>query len=337
MRLHPTSRRSRLWPVLAVLSLGMSGCWWSQEAPSSAPLTTDSGSVSLTDSMSETIGQDPTKSFVASENGLEVRKWIVEDNPRLMATAALTHAEPAPISDALADRLRRNGLRFLRVRLHEVESFQAALGGTVLDLKTWYGQVPDWQELHRRTVGEQPRAVGVDGRVRGFVRGSFGFLMRSWTVQTENGPRIVFQLAPAFSREGGPLQRLLNQERFEGELFASIAFEHLLEHGYAYILTCEGPSVDWARAREAAPAVEPSAPDRDLSARDRGSVGPLADVGPATIAPMSIGEMLLRGEAAGGNRGVIVLIPRVPEVLYPAELRSVRSTQTPTNPPGGGE
>lgn len=335
MSTRAVRRPSRLRLLLTFSALGIIGCASTTEAP--APRSGATASASLTESMTEAIGADPTRSFVASENGLEVRKWIVEDSPNLMAAAVLGYAEPAPVSDALRSRLQRNGLRFLRVPITEVESFQRALGGAALDLKTWYGQVPDWQELHRRSIGDQPRAVGVDGRVRGFVRGSFGFLMRSWTVQTEDGPRLVFQLAPAFSRDADPLQRLLNQEQFEGELFASIAFEHLLERGYAYILTCEGPSVDWERLANASAG---STPDDagGASARSGGGVGPLADVGPAAIAPLSLGEMLLRGEAAGGNRGVIVLIPRVPEVLFPRELRNDRAASGAVNESveGGG-
>lgn len=315
-----TARCVRLLSLM-LTALILAGCAGSESTVPSDPRASEN--VSLTESMSEAIGQDPTRSFVASDNGLEVRKWIVEDSPDLMAVAAIGFAEPAPISDALRDRLRRNGLRFLRVRLDAVEAFQQSLGGAALDLKTWYGQVPDWQELHRRSIGDQPRAVGVDGRVRGFVRGSFGFLMRSWTVQTENGPRVVFQIAPAFSQGNGPLQRLLSQDRFEGELFASIAFEHQLEHGFAYVLTCEGPSVDWEK-RLIADQREAVTSDGDLRARDGGPAGPLADIGPAAAAPMSIGEMMLRGEAQGGNRGIIVLIPRVPELLFPRELRQER-------------
>lgn len=312
----------------------LSGCIFEQRPP--IEVSPEARFASITESMSRPIGADVNEPWVMSGNGLEVRKWVVEDDPAYIALAAMEYGEPVDIPEALRDRLRRNGLRFVRVPLRSLDSFRMAMGGTILDEKSWYGQVNEWRELHRRSIGDQPRAVGIDGRVRGFVSGAFGLMFRSWTAQTETGPRLVLQVSPAFARDAGPLQRLLQRDRFEGELFASISFEHMMEHGYAYVLTCEGPSVRWSELAAAfkerfervmsetgaGDSVSEGAGSSSTSGETgRGLVGVFSDVGPDAMTPMTIGEMLLRAEAEGGNRGVLILIPRLPEALFPHEIR----------------
>lgn len=245
-----------------------------------------------------------------TRSGIEVRKWVVQDDADIVGSALMSVGQPAPLDRAMAQHLRRNGLRIVRIPVSELESIESTIGVTGVDLNAWFGQVLDWQVLHDRAVGRSPRAVAIDGRVRSVVDGAFEMLVRAWTVEMEDGPRFQLQVASTFTQTGRRhVPDLLEEDSFQGEFYQSASFETLLDAGFAYLITCERPDVTWRDST-------PTRANADRS-KDVPSVGPFSDVGPGTIAPVTLGEALLRSEPAGGTRGVIVIVPRIPDSLFP--------------------
>lgn len=253
-----------------------------------------------------------------SDNGLEVKMWIVGDDPSVVGPAFLSMGEPLPLAPDRLERLRQNGLRLARVPLESLGDLRNALGGASIDQKWWFGQVFEWREVFRRGLGGETRGVAIDGRVRPFGGGEFTLLIRAWTMMTEDGPRMQFDLSPAFSRnEGAPIRRLLD-EKPGVEAFPSVHVSLRLEPGYAYVLTGESPGADWARLAERrtdAGSVSPPA-----GGGVRGSVGPPDVLGPDSAGPATLGETLLRGSGPASNRLVIVFIPHIPATLFPPDL-----------------
>lgn len=262
-----------------------------------------------------------------SDNGLEVKMWIVGDDPAVVGPAFTSLGEPLSLPPPRLERLRENGFRMARVPLVNLPELRRLLGGASIDQKWWFGQVFEWREVFRRGMGGETRGVAVDGRVRPFGGGEFTLLIRAWTTKTEDGPRLQFDLVPAFTRnEGAPIRRLLD-EKPGVEAFGLLHVGLRLEPGYAYVITGESPGADWTRLTS-----ERSNPDRVTPPSGggvRGSVGPMDVFGPDSAGPATIGETLLRGNEPVSNRLVIVFIPHIPATLYPPEL-------APWNTPGDG-
>jgi len=278
------------------------------------------GMASLADSM---FSEDTESNFdpsVVAENGLEVRKWVVGDHPVVVGKALASLGEPAPIDPHETAALQRNGLRLWRIPLVDLPILREQLGGTIVDQQWWYGQVPEWRELHGRLLNAASRAVAVDGRVRVFSNGSFKLLIRSWTYGTEDGPRLTFEFAPVF-QQGRPAsyRHHVRTDRGAIELFPTLTLQTSLEPGFAYVLLPEAPSVDWTdpTSIQTARRTEGRLP---RGGEVRGSIGPHTGMGPAASPATTLGEALLRGEPGNPGRGVIILVPRIPLSLFPEEL-----------------
>lgn len=238
----------------------------------------------------------PITRLTHRDNGLEVRKWLVPDDAAALARAMAAHAEADALEPEDARRLRRNGLRLVRVALPEVEPLLAAIGGASLDVNAWHGQMPRWGPLHEVAIPAPGIVLAVDGRIRRCPAGKLQLLGRSWTMPMEDGPRMLLELAPAHAAPGGPrdLRGLLGGPDRAPQRFESLAAEAMLDPGYAYALTCEAPAVDWFGG---------PAPD---AGQGGGGAGPMAE------APRTIGQVMLSNEGPRPLRGVLLFIPRLP-------------------------
>jgi hypothetical protein len=255
----------------------------------------------------------------AGDNGLEIRQWIVADDSHRLGSAIVGFdsgwSEPPPQLDALA----ANGIRMARILRRDLPALHDAVGGSTLDQTWWHGQVTEWRPIHRRALGTSTRGVAIDGQARRYGGGAFELTLRAWTTQTEDGPRLILELVPYFARTLAPTVAPIRPDRApRGEPVDSLAITFALEAGYAYLITCESPSVRWQAAAsdgEASPAT-----DISDAGEVRGSVGPQGAFGPDIAGPVTLGELLFRGEAEGAARGVLILIPRLPASLFPDEL-----------------
>lgn len=264
-----------------------------------------------------------------SDNGLEVRAWLVADDAALIGRGLNDLGAPAPVDDRLLASLASNGMRLYRLPLRDLPALQEAIGPASHDRQESFGQVFDWRELFTRPLNGATRGVAIDGRVRSLPGGAVSLLVRAWTMKTEEGPRVAFELVPYYLQSGSdprqvlnpdPRSNLLGERPEPGEVFRSLVVRTQLESGWAYVLTCEAPQIDWrnVRPRQPQPASNQDASNASGDGGVRGTIGP-GDFGPASAGPATLGELLMRGEEGSGVRLILILIPHIPSALFPPE------------------
>ena len=242
------------------------------------------------------------RELLQSDYGLQVRRWVVPDDPTRIAAALVAHREGDVVDSARDEALRQNGLRLIRMRADQVDTLLAGLGAASLDVKAWYGQVLEWRTLQHYATGPSGAGIAVDGRVRRFAPGEVRLLVRSWTVQTEEGLYQNLELRPEFRRPVAPARRSWPAARRSyAEVFTSIDLELQLEPGLAYALTGESVDVEW-------PSFDA---DGDPPATTDASPPP-PRVGPAVSTPVTVGELLFCGRGRPRSRGVLVFVPQLP-------------------------
>lgn len=259
--------------------------------------------------------------LTGSDNGLEVRRLLINDRSDIILNALTSHADgQAADSDALR-RLKRNGLRFVRVPLDRLDPCITDLGLASYDANEWHGQVLEWRSLLDRPIDESGRAVAVDGLLRRYERGDLRLMMRAWTVQMEDGPAMHLEMVPRRRLpQTNNLRKLLSEQALGGtggeQAFPSMALDLQLQPGFAYVLISESPNVDWAGLDGDAGG----APQASVAAiQPKANVprtGPFDDWNPA--APPTLGEFLLqvkRDPPHPPGRGILIFIPKIPSEL----------------------
>lgn len=251
------------------------------------------------------VGNSAASRLTNTDNGLHMRSWIIDDRAPVISAVLAPYAVESPLDPQTAERLRRNGMRFFRIPLEEVETVLRDLGGASMDVSSWHGQVFEWRDLVRRNIAANGQAVAIDGRVRRYEAGAFLLVFRAWTMATEDGPALHLEFGGRFEepKTATGYRRLLGDEQRGTELL-SLSAEARLERGWVYILTCEAPASTWS-ADPASPAapLAPSAGPADFGA------GP--DAGPAAAPPRTVGEVMLRGDSGRPTRGLLVFEPRL--------------------------
>lgn len=277
--------------------------------------------------------------LTGANNGLELRRWTVVDAPDRVVNVLSTHADGAAADQVAVDRLKRNGLRFVRVSADQLEPLVAELGGATMDRNEWHGQVYDWRALMEQPIDASGLAVAIDGRVRRFDRGEFRMLIRGWTVQMEDGPYMHLEILPQHHvPRANDLRRLLGEKPADaGEAFATLSLDLQLEAGYAYVLVSEPPEIDWPSLdRPASERVVEAGADASNAAKPpprprAGRVGPLDGVGPDAGAPLTLGEVLLPTAVSPPMRQVLVFVPKIPLELFPPVYESEQASRLKSN------
>lgn len=278
----------------------------------------------------------PLAAVMSGENGMELRKWIVPDDPEAIAEALDQFTAPLD-DDDLRWELQRNGYQLLRLRAEDVEPMLAAFGPAVSDLRSWQGQAPRWREVVRRGA-RTPIAAFVDGRVRVFEDGALRLMMRSWSLPTEEG--VLMQLE--FTSEFEPAPRgVLRDLVREGEPTATRLPPGTVElqcvDGDAWLLTSTGVDDVLATERLASRGSSRGGGGTDdarggggARSAPAGGMGPPVDdmMGPAAAPPQTVGEILLRTEMPA-TRTILIFVPRLPE-------GSVRRADPAASPAIGG-
>jgi hypothetical protein len=289
----------------ALLAVLAAGCAGPAETPEAGDLL---GAMSISDS------ERTVRRLTGADRGLEVRKWIVDDDASTIAEALRSHARGTALDEATTRRLRGNGLRLVRVDAASLDALAADLGGPTYDANAWFGQVFTWREVLRHALPAAGQTLAIDGRPRRLERGTLRLGLRSWTVATEAGAIMQLELLPWWEPPptGQDLRPLLGQPRvFRGRHLTALWLEVSLEPGAAYVLTCESPQVDW---------------DGDDASAGRGGrpasrrLGPLDTIGSDAVAATTFGERMLRSAVGPPGRGVLVFVPRLddPSAAVPA-------------------
>ena len=266
--------------------------------------------------------------LASQENGLAMNKWVIHDDPRRIARAMISLADRDVLDVAKRRTLQRNGFRFVRVKRGQLDTFLRALGGATMKVDVWHGQIHNWRVVHdvSTPVGGQP--VGIDGRMRQFGAGRFECQARSWIVQMEDGPQVLFELVPGYHKpRPRNLQHLLDQKKEKRERFTSMHLKRRLNPNYAYILTAESPGINWsdlANQSNGSQSTQPASGDESPNASNDTEQSPpepkysTPSFGPTYSAPPTIGEfMLYPPSATPPKRGLLVFVPHVGDELRP--------------------
>ncbi len=254
-----------------------------------------------------------------SENGLQIRRWRIAERPGVMGNALMTYARGEVLDDVVRRGLERNGLRLVRIDAEEIDSLLARLGGATLDVDGWFGQTYDWRQIVAWPIDPAGHALAVDGRVRRVQGGTLALMIRGWTIPMEDGPRLQLEMQPVYERSHpSQISQLLGQQSFDGEAISTMFVDVLLEVGYAYVLTCESPGVEWVRVDtlEGEEVDEEQAEVEDLDAAGPKKSG---GAGPEAAAPMTVGEVLMRVQTTPAGREMLVFVPRIPAMLFPPQ------------------
>jgi hypothetical protein len=256
--------------------------------------------------------------LTSTDNGLAVRKWVVADDEQRIRSVLMRHAVGGVVHDEADQRLQRNGFRLIQVHAEDLNALLAELGGSSLDVTAWHGQVYDWRTIASHGIGRSGQPLAIDGHVRQFPAGEMRMVMRSWIVAMESGPYVQFELVPQFHKpQQTDVNLLLGRHAPPPiESYPSMAVDHLLESGSAYLLTCAPPQSEWStESAEAQPDDLPDDPELRRSDGDR--IGPADMLGPAVTAPQTIGQWMLSNDVGRPNRIVLVLLPRISQRLFP--------------------
>ena len=252
------------------------------------------------------------------DHGLLVRTWVVSNDTERIGTALMHYRDGVLLEPDLTRRLRRDGLRLLRVRADRIEDLLGELGMGPSDVTAWHGQVLEWRELHHRSVVGHGATLAVSGRVRSIPSGRLRIMGRCWTILMEDGPYLSLQLVPQLIRPQPPsLYQLLEDPGLRGEVFQGLAIELELKPGYAYVLTGEAPATSWGGPSDsesghvASPAHGPA-------------------TGPDAETPDTLGEFLFSSRAEPPLRTLLVFVPQIPDrLLQPYRIEGAASEGQP--------
>ncbi len=251
----------------------------------------------------------------AMARGLEVRWWLVQDGSELGAALA-EYQVPVPAADAeMVTRWRANGFRLVMVPVEDLTALRSAIAGRVN--RQWFGERPRW------TVAIDGPRIG-SGSVlsleSGPLRVSTGWLrllLREWAQPTADDDRVDgalvrVELVPQYHESGRDLgpRGLLEplgvggeDPMQSGQVFDTLKLDLELRSGMACLIVPESPIVEWQGVESEGENREEE--DSEESADEGGDI-----FGPPGPAVRTIGAGMLCG---GGQRAVVVLVPRVPE------------------------
>ncbi len=310
--LRRMSRPVLLAAVLALWLPSMAGCRSGpSEVAGGAAAEPVGGALDVGGTTEDAVGR-----LTGSNNGLELIKWLIDDQPSRIAEAMSRYTEPAMEGSPTDRALRRNGLRLVRIPLDSLDQLREELGGTKLETRGWHGQILEWRPLYALPLGRNPVTIAVDGHVRTYRGGELALLGRSWTVTMEDGPYLQLELVPAYLQTPPPRDylQLLGTDRPQAtEGFISMAVDLQLDPGFAYILTWEEPDTIWTAAGGRSSSSEEEVDASTDSSLRPGGIG----VGPEFEAPPMLGQLLFSAESGRSGRGLLIFVPRVPAALFP--------------------
>jgi len=241
--------------------------------------------------------------LTSTDNGLQVRKWLVPAAPEQIAAAFEPFEEAHASDEQTTALLQANGLRLYRVGESEVEQLQAALGELSMDATAWFGQVTQWRPMQSRRVPSQGTVVALDGRIERFREGALQLAIRCWTVPMEDEPLVQLELAlhQRVPRSQRDLRRLMELGAGDDvRPVSSLRIDLPVHVGECLVL---------------ATVVEASEKEEAVDASETSEAISLP--GPEVEVPPTIGPWLLDTESPRPLRGVYVFTARIPDSLFP--------------------
>lgn len=292
---------------LAVISLGsalvVGACGTGQRV----------GSVEPTPAQPPTPAAGGFSALIAADNGLEVRKWVVQDDAPRIADA-LRHFGAAVDDESLDAELLRNGFVLVRVHPEDVEPLLEEIGSALSDLRSWHGQATKWRELVRRGARD-PVATLVDGRVRVFSDGAVSLMARGWTLPMEDETVMQLEMRAEFDPVSRGYRDLVRSEPPRGEPLGPGTIELEASSDEVWILTCVTPRDD-EEVDESDSAEQGVSGASGVSAdRAVDDIGPRTDdsiFGPDTQLPQTLGQMLFSSDVPA-TRTLLVFVPKLPK------------------------
>ncbi len=170
------------------------------------------------------------------QTGLEVVRWQIQDDGARLEDALRAHSAPA-VAGMSEDALRSNGFVVWPVKRSELDAMLVDMGGSYLDVRTWFGQVTSWREIAAAPVGDA--LLEVDGVAHERPGAVARLMLRSWALPMEDGTRIAVELVPQIVVGESQSSLLRNGDRLGGEVAASCAAELELDHDVAWVVTCD--------------------------------------------------------------------------------------------------
>lgn len=232
------------------------------------------------------------------DNGLEIVLWSAPCTAEAASAAIIEAGRGGTLPPETLERLRRNGFVVAEVPTDQLPLVLAALGGTLSDIRNWHGQVPEWRELARTTLG--PGAAIYTGERVQPVAGSLRLSMRGWTVPMEDGGLFWLEMIPhAVARESSVANAMASRDRVRGEAFPDAGLSVVLDRGWSLLLCPDAPAP--VAQSSTGPDVEPP-----------GTLGSL--LLPATELPA------LPGAPPQLRTPVYVFVARLPGTLVPQTM-----------------
>ncbi len=261
---------------------------------------------------SGTFAEGAVSRLTSTDNGLQVRKWLVPAEPEQIA-AAFERLEATDSADAQTHaRMKANGLRLFRVGPDQLNQLQTALGELTMDATAWFGQVTRWRPMQSRRVPNQGTVVAIDGHLERFREGALQLALRCWTVPMEEQPVVQLELAlhQRVPRSQRDLRRLMELGAGEDVRPISSLRVDLPLHVNEFLVLAT--VVEEQSEQDLADAAQPSEA--------------IGLPGPAVEVPPTIGRWLLDTESPRPLRGIYVFSARIPEALFPSDASNAGET-----------
>lgn len=271
-----------------------------------------------------TLSEKILSRFTNVENGLEVQRWIVQGSSVNIAETLTTLATPSPFNPDTLELLRRNGFRLVTIDASLLDTLKEGIGPFVLDHSEWHGQIDSWRSLHHQQVERGGMNVVINGRVRRFKTGQLQLLIRSWTVQMEDGPYVQLELVPFLAT--GPQNRpqlIPGKKSRTGQRIDELALKLSLTPGLVYVLTYESPQVSWpgdAKRKPSGVSVQAAHTSRILGPHEA-----VRSTGPDAPIAVTLGELLLKIPTSPPSHDMLVFVPRIAPALYPPSGDGLRA------------
>lgn len=278
-----------------------------------------------------------TTRVAPGQTGLEVVRWQVEDNGPRLEDALRAHAAPAAAGmDEKA--LRDNGFVIYPVKRAELDALLTDMGGSYMDVRTWFGQVTSWREIAATQV--EPVMLEIDGIAHERPGAVARLMLRSWTLPMEDGTRIAVEMVPQVVVGEAESSLLRNSERLSGEVVTSCATELEMDRDVAWVITCDpSKQIDLKMPLQTAPPPEIPTGDAPTLPEERAPPidAPQSETAPPIEQPMEPTPVVPPAEIPPSAAPPIQPAPTPPVPVAPAPAPPISPPLAPAPPPTGAD
>ncbi len=274
------------------------------------------GFLGLASCGSVTAVEGPSAEQIPAGGHLDVQVWAVGNSSEAVSRAlAPFEGGAVPLTGALLDRFRANGLRVLAVPVGELGRVRNALPTAGPSEQRRLVETTDWAVAVEGPLLGRGTPARMDSGILTLDEGRLRLLTRAWTAPVFDGSTapsaglrldvVVEHAAPARRDEFELLPTLRAPER---TAFERLSFELLLDGSTAIVLVPEEPTLTFAgQAESHAKRNEPVEADEPR------------DIGPPAPFVQTLGGLMLGGRKPGepgAPRRIVVLRPVLGERFH---------------------